>query len=39
MFTRRTLLAGAGALGGASLLPGLAHAKGSVTATTYPGTW
>lgn len=39
MFSRRTLLAGAGALGGASLFPGLAHAKGSVTATTYPGTW
>ena len=39
MFNRRSLLAGATALGGASLLPGLAHAKGSVTATTYPGTW
>jgi putative spermidine/putrescine transport system substrate-binding protein len=39
VFTRRSLLAGATALGGASLLPGLAHAKGSVTATTYPGTW
>jgi putative spermidine/putrescine transport system substrate-binding protein len=39
MFSRRSLIAGAGALGGASLLPGLAHAKGSVTATTYPGTW
>lgn len=39
MFTRRSLLAGATALGGASLLPGLAHAKGSLVATTYPGTW
>ncbi|WP_421997818.1 extracellular solute-binding protein [Reyranella sp.] len=36
---RRTLLAGAAALGGTSLLPGLAHAKGQVIATTYPGTW
>jgi putative spermidine/putrescine transport system substrate-binding protein len=36
---RRSLLAGVTALGGASLLPGLAHAKGSVIATTYPGTW
>ena len=39
MFSRRTLLSGATALGGASLLPGLAHAKGGLVATTYPGTW
>lgn len=38
-FSRRNLLAGATALGGISLLPGLAHAKGSIVATTYPGTW
>jgi putative spermidine/putrescine transport system substrate-binding protein len=39
IFSRRSLLAGASALGGASLLPAVAFAKGSVTATTYPGTW
>ncbi len=39
MFSRRSLLAGATALGGASLLPAIAHAKGIVTAATYPGTW
>jgi putative spermidine/putrescine transport system substrate-binding protein len=39
MFTRRTLLSGAAALGGAALLPQLAQAKGSLIATTYPGTW
>lgn len=39
MFSRRTLLTGAAALGGASLLPAVAHAKGSITAATYPGTW
>jgi putative spermidine/putrescine transport system substrate-binding protein len=39
MFTRRTLLSSAAALGGASLLPQLAHAKGSMTAGIYPGTW
>ncbi|UYN93508.1 MAG: extracellular solute-binding protein [Enhydrobacter sp.] len=39
MFTRRNLLAGASALGGAALLPSLAHAKGSVIAATYPGSW
>ncbi|MFO1082629.1 MAG: extracellular solute-binding protein [Reyranellaceae bacterium] len=39
MFTRRKVLAGATALGGATLMPGLAHAKGSVVAATYPGTW
>lgn len=38
-FSRRNLLAGASALGGTSFLPGLAHAKGSIVATTYPGTW
>jgi putative spermidine/putrescine transport system substrate-binding protein len=38
-FSRRSLLLGASALGGASLLPGAAFAKGSVVATTYPGTW
>lgn len=38
-FSRRNLLAGATALGGISFLPGLAHAKGSIVATTYPGTW
>ncbi|MDP1965613.1 MAG: extracellular solute-binding protein [Reyranella sp.] len=39
MFSRRSLLAGATALGGTSLLPSLAHAKGIVTAATYPGSW
>ncbi len=39
MFTRRNVLSGAAALGGAALLPQLAHAKGSLIATTYPGTW
>ena len=39
MFNRRSLLAGATALGGASLLPSLAYAKGSLVATTYPGSW
>ena len=39
MFNRRSLLAGATALGGASLLPSLAFAKGSIVATTYPGSW
>ena len=38
-FSRRHLLAGASALGGASLLPALAFAKGSLVATTYPGSW
>jgi putative spermidine/putrescine transport system substrate-binding protein len=38
-FNRRSLLAGMTALGGASFLPGIAQAKGSVVATTYPGTW
>lgn len=37
--SRRSLLAGASALGGASLLPGVAFAKGSIVGTTYPGTW
>jgi putative spermidine/putrescine transport system substrate-binding protein len=36
---RRTLLAGATALGGVSFLSTIAHAKGQVVATTYPGTW
>ncbi len=39
MFNRRKLLAGATALGGASLLPSAAFAKGNLVATTYPGTW
>ena len=39
MFTRRTLLSGAAALGGASLMPQLAHAKGSLTSGMYPGPW
>jgi len=39
MFSRRHLLAGATALGGASFLPSIAHAKGSVAAAIYPGTW
>ena len=39
MFNRRSLLAGATALGGVSLLPSLAFAKGSLVATTYPGSW
>jgi putative spermidine/putrescine transport system substrate-binding protein len=38
-FSRRTLLGGAAALGGVSFLPTIAHAKGQVIATTYPGTW
>ena len=38
-FNRRSLLAGVTALGGASFLPHIAHAKGSIVATTYPGTW
>lgn len=38
MISRRHLLAGATALGGASLLPSIAHAKGSVAAAIYPGT-
>jgi putative spermidine/putrescine transport system substrate-binding protein len=36
---RRDILAGAGALGLAGLLPGAARASGSVTAAIYPGTW
>src|SRR5215470_633117 len=36
---RRSLLAGVSAAGGASLLPAIGFAKGSLTATTYPGTW
>ena len=39
IFSRRNLLAGASALGGTALLPGVSFAKGSLTATTYPGTW
>jgi putative spermidine/putrescine transport system substrate-binding protein len=39
MFNRRQLLAGATALGGASLLPHAAFAKGGLVATTYPGSW
>ena len=39
MIRRRSLLAGATALGSTSLLPTIAWAKGSVTAATYPGTW
>ena len=39
MFTRRKVLAGATALGGTALLPAIAHAKGSIAAATYPGTW
>jgi putative spermidine/putrescine transport system substrate-binding protein len=39
MFNRRKLLAGATVLGGASLLPHAAFAKGNLVATTYPGTW
>ncbi len=38
-FNRRSLLAGASALGGASLMPRGAFAKGSLVATTYPGSW
>ena len=38
-FSRRHLLAGASALGGASFLPRAAFAKGGLVATTYPGTW
>ena len=36
---RRDLLAGAGALGLASILPMRASAAGSLTAAIYPGTW
>ncbi len=36
---RRDILAGAGALGLAGLMPGAARASGSVTAAIYPGTW
>ncbi len=36
---RRQLLAGAAALGGLSLLPRIAHAKGAVTSAIYPGSW
>lgn len=39
MFSRRSLLASATALGGVSLLPAIAHAKGSVASAIYPGTW
>ena len=39
MIRRRSLLAGATALGSTSLLPTIAWAKGSVTAATYPGAW
>lgn len=39
MFSRRSLLAGATALGGTSLLPAIAYAKGSVASAIYPGTW
>jgi putative spermidine/putrescine transport system substrate-binding protein len=39
MIRRRSLLAGATALGSASLVPAIAWAKDSVTAATYPGTW
>ncbi|SJZ37449.1 putative spermidine/putrescine transport system substrate-binding protein [Enhydrobacter aerosaccus] len=39
MFTRRRVLAGATALGGAALLPTIAAAKGGLTAAIYPGTW
>src|ERR1700704_5595289 len=38
-FSRRHLLAGASALGGASFLPRAAFAKGGLVATTYPGSW
>jgi putative spermidine/putrescine transport system substrate-binding protein len=38
-FNRRSLLVGASALGGTSLLPRVAFAKGSLVATTYPGSW
>jgi putative spermidine/putrescine transport system substrate-binding protein len=37
--SRRHLLAGASALGGATFLPGVAFAKGGLVATTYPGSW
>ncbi len=38
-FDRRQLMAGAAALGGASLFGTPAHAKGGVTAAIYPGNW
>src|SRR5260370_19074795 len=38
-FSRRHLLAGASALGGAFSLPRAAFARGGLVATTYPGSW
>ena len=38
-FTRRQVLAGAAATLGALAVGRSAHAKGSVTAAMYPGTW
>ena len=37
--TRRRFLGGAAAVYGVATLPGRAHARGSVTAAMYPGTW
>jgi putative spermidine/putrescine transport system substrate-binding protein len=39
MIKRRSLLAGSSALGAAAFLPGIALAKGSLIAATYPGSW
>jgi len=38
-FNRRSVLAAMAAASGAGLVPGLAHAKGVVTAAMYPGAW
>ena len=37
--TRRRFLGGAAAIVGAATIPARAHARGSVTAAMYPGTW
>lgn len=37
--SRRTVMAGAAALGASTMLPQAAFAKGSVTSAVYPGTW
>jgi putative spermidine/putrescine transport system substrate-binding protein len=39
LISRRSALIGLGALSATPLLPGVAHASGSVTAAIYPGTW
>jgi putative spermidine/putrescine transport system substrate-binding protein len=39
LISRRAALAGLGAAGASTLLPGVARASGSMTAAIYPGTW